>query len=165
MKYTYDTFQTPLGEFSVALDANGAVAATAFGGLRKLRTRLRQGDLVTDRAGAAAARREIADYFAGRRREFTVTLAPAGTPFQQAIWRALRQIPYGQTTSYGALAAAAGHPGASRAVGRANATNPICLLIPCHRVIGRDGSLTGYAFGEDIKRALLELEKRGSAKG
>lgn len=159
MNYTYDTFPTPLGDFSVALNASGAVAATAFGGLRALRARLGQGQLELDHAKAAPVRREIDEYFAGRRRKFTVKLAPAGTPFQQAIWQALRQIPYGQTVSYGAVAATAGKPAASRAVGRANATNPICLLIPCHRVIGSDGSLTGYAFGEDVKWALLELEK------
>jgi len=160
MNYTYDTFSTPLGEFSVALNANGAVAATAFGGLRALRARLGQGHLALDHAKAEPVRREIDEYFAGRRRNFTVKLAPAGTPFQQAIWQALRKIPYGRTATYGEVAAATGNPAASRAVGRANATNPICLLIPCHRVIGRDGSLTGYAFGEDVKWALLEHEKR-----
>lgn len=161
MNYTYDTFSTPLGDFSVALNASGAVAATAFGGLRALRARLGQGRLELDRARAEPVRREIDEYFAGRRRKFTIKLAPAGTPFQQAIWQALRQIPYGRTTTYGEVAAAAGKPTASRAVGRANATNPICLLIPCHRVIGSDGSLTGYAFGEDVKWALLEHEKQG----
>ncbi len=164
MNYTYDTFATPLGDFSVALNASSAVAATAFGGLRALRARLGKGHLELDRARAEPVRREIDEYFAGRRRKFTVKLAPAGTPFQQAIWQALRQIPYGQTATYGEVAAVTGKPTASRAVGRANATNPICLLIPCHRVIGRDGSLTGYAFGEDVKWALLELEQRGSAK-
>jgi len=161
MNYTYDTFSTPLGDFSVALNASGAVAATAFGGLRALRARLGQGRLELDRAKAEPVRREIDEYFAGRRRKFTIKLAPAGTPFQQAIWQALRQIPYGRTVTYGEVAAAAGKPTASRAVGRANATNPICLLIPCHRVIGSDGSLTGYAFGEDVKWALLEHEKQG----
>lgn len=160
MNYTYDTFATPLGDFSVALNASGAVAATAFGGLRALRARLGQGQLELDRARAEPVRREIDEYFAGRRRAFTVKLAPAGTPFQQAVWQALRQIPYGRTAAYGEVAAAIGKPTASRAVGRANATNPICLLIPCHRVIGRDGSLTGYAFGEDVKWALLEHEKQ-----
>jgi len=161
MNYSYDTFSTPLGDFSVALNASGAVAATAFGGLRALRARLGQGRLELDRAKTEPVRREIDEYFAGRRRKFTIRLAPAGTPFQQAIWQALRQIPYGRTVTYGEVAAAAGKPTASRAVGRANATNPICLLIPCHRVIGSDGSLTGYAFGEDVKWALLEHEKQG----
>lgn len=159
MNYTYDTFKTPLGDFSVALNTHGAVAATAFGGLRALRARLGQGHLALDHAKAEPVRREIDEYFAGRRRTFSVKLAPVGTPFQQAIWQALRQIPYGRTATYGEVAAATGNPAASRAVGRANATNPICLLIPCHRVIGSDGSLTGYAFGEDVKWALLELEK------
>jgi methylated-DNA-[protein]-cysteine S-methyltransferase len=103
-------------------------------------------------------RREIEEYFAGQRRTFTVRLAAAGTPFQQAVWSALRKIPFGQTASYGDIAVALGRPGAARAVGRANGTNPICVIVPCHRVIGADGSLTGFAFGEKIKRQLLELE-------
>ena len=85
-------------------------------------------------------------------------LAPCGTPFQQSVWTALQRIPFGETRSYGQLATELGNPGAARAVGRANATNPIALIVPCHRVIGSDGSLTGFAFGEDIKRRLLAHE-------
>jgi methylated-DNA-[protein]-cysteine S-methyltransferase len=158
MRQFYDTFSTPVGDFSVALDARSAVIATAFGGLPELRERFNADDIVLDPPRAADVRREVIEYFAHGRREFTVLLAPSGTTFQQAVWSALQRIPFGSTRTYGELAAALGRPEAARAVGRANATNPICLLIPCHRVIGGDGSLTGYAFGEARKRQLLDLE-------
>ena len=105
-----------------------------------------------------AAARQLAEYFAGRRRAFDLPLAPAGTPFQQQVWRQLLQIPFGSTCSYGALARAVGRPSASRAVGAANGRNPISIIIPCHRVIGSDGSLTGYGGGEPAKRWLLDHE-------
>lgn len=158
MRQFYDTFATPVGDFSVALDANGAVLATAFGGLAELRERFAADEVMPDPIRAADVRREVTEYFAGARQHFTVKLSPSGTPFQQSVWTALQRIPFGTTRNYGELAAGLGNPGAARAVGRANATNPICLLIPCHRVIGTDGSLTGFAFGEDIKRRLLEHE-------
>lgn len=104
------------------------------------------------------AARQLEEYFAGARREFDLPLAPKGTPFQQSVWALLRQIPYGETRSYGQLAAALGNPKASRAVGGANHNNPIAIVVPCHRVIGADGSLTGYAGGLDIKAYLLRLE-------
>ena len=103
-------------------------------------------------------RRQLGEYFAGERTAFELPLAPAGTPFQRIVWDALLAIPYGETRSYGELAAAVGKPGAARAVGRANHDNPIGVVIPCHRVIGAGGSLTGYAGGLDRKRYLLELE-------
>ena len=108
------------------------------------------------------AREELAEYFAGRRREFTVALAPRGTPFQQKVWQELRAIPFGQTIPYDELARRIGRPTAQRAVARANSTNRIAILIPCHRVIGKDGSLTGYAGGVWRKRLLLELELSAS---
>lgn len=104
------------------------------------------------------AAQSLESYFAGRLRSFSLPLAPRGTPFQQAVWAQLLQIPYGETRSYGALARALGKPGAARAVGMANHCNPISILIPCHRVIGADGSLTGYGGGLDMKRYLLKLE-------
>lgn len=154
------TFATPCGPFSVALDTTGAVAATAFGDLARLRQRFKpMRHLISDKpAAASVVQNEIEAYFAGERRAFSLPLAAQGTPFQHRVWSALAAIPFGETRSYGQLAAALGSPGASRAVGRANATNPICLLVPCHRVIGTDGSLTGFAFGEDIKRRLLAHE-------
>ena len=158
MRQYYDTFSTPVGDFSVAVDANGSVIAAAFGGLVELRERFAADDVLHDPARLAAARGEITDYFSGKRTAFTLPLAPSGTPFQQSVWTALRRIPFGTPRSYGELAADLGNPGAARAIGRANATNPICLLIPCHRVIGGDGSLTGYAFGEALKSQLLAHE-------
>ena len=98
------------------------------------------------------------EFFAGKRQSFDLPLSPLGTAFQKRVWAELQRIPFGQTRSYAQLAEAVGSPGAARAVGRANATNPICLLVPCHRVIGANGSLTGYAGGLDCKRALLDLE-------
>lgn len=103
---------------------------------------------------------ELGEYFAGRRRNFTLPLAPRGTEFQQRVWSELRRIPCGETRTYGEIARAIGQPRACRAVGMANNRNPIAILIPCHRVIGRDGSLTGYAAGLNVKRQLLELERR-----
>jgi methylated-DNA-[protein]-cysteine S-methyltransferase len=106
----------------------------------------------------AHVERQVQEYCAGERKAFDLELAPRGTKFQQKVWRALPEIPFGQTTSYGALAAKLGQPGAARAVGGANGCNPIGLIIPCHRVIGSDGRLTGYGGGLPLKRALLAHE-------
>jgi methylated-DNA-[protein]-cysteine S-methyltransferase len=111
----------------------------------------------------AAAAAQLAAYFAGQLTEFDLPLATAGTGFQRRVWAALRAIPYGQTVSYGELARRIGSPAASRAVGLANGKNPISVVVPCHRVIGADGSLTGYGGGTDRKRFLLELERRVAA--
>ena len=102
---------------------------------------------------------QLTEYFAGERRQFDLTLAPAGTPFQQRVWRALLDIPYGETTSYGELAARIGQRNASRAVGLANGSNPVSIVIPCHRVIGANGKLTGYGGGLPNKERLLALER------
>ena len=104
------------------------------------------------------ARRQLEEYFAGIRAGFSLPLAPQGTDFQKTVWRQLEAIPYGETRTYGQIAAALGKPKASRAVGSANHNNPIAILIPCHRVIGANGSLTGYAGGLDLKEKLLHLE-------
>ena len=158
MRQFYDTFSTPLGDFSVALNATGAVIATAFGSFDELRERFEPDEVARDSASADEVRREVTEYFAGTRQRFTVKLSPSGTPFQRHVWSALARIPFGETRTYGQIAAELGNPAASRAVGRANATNPICLIVPCHRVIGADGSLTGFAFGEEIKHRLLDHE-------
>ncbi len=110
-------------------------------------------------------REELEEYFKGTRREFTLPLAPRGTPFQQRVWQELRRIPYGQTIAYDELARRIGQLTAQRAVARANGMNSIAILIPCHRVIGKDGSLTGYGGGLWRKRLLLELERTGSLPG
>jgi len=115
---------------------------------------------VRDDAAAGDVARQLDAYFAGRLEAFRVELAEVGTPFQREVWAALRTIPYGQTISYGELAALVGRPGAARAVGTANGANPVCLVVPCHRVIAADGSLGGYAGGLERKRALLELERQ-----
>jgi len=104
---------------------------------------------------------QLMEYFAGTRRQFELPLAPAGTPFQQRVWAALLDIPYGQTISYGELAARIGQKSASRAVGLANGSNPLPIVIPCHRVIGANGKLTGYGGGLPIKERLLALERGG----
>ena len=104
--------------------------------------------------------RQLRAYFAGEIESFDLPLAPAGTPFQQKVWSDLRKIPYGETISYGELAKRIGNPNASRAVGLANGSNPIPIIIPCHRVIGSNGKLTGYGGGLPIKEKLLALEKR-----
>lgn len=105
------------------------------------------------------AREQLAEFFGGERREFTVPLRPRGTPFQEQVWRELARIPYGEVVSYGAMARGMGlSPGHSRAVGMANGRNPICIILPCHRVIGASGGLTGYAGGMERKLALLKLE-------
>jgi len=101
---------------------------------------------------------ELEEYFAGKRREFTFPLDLRGTDFQQACWRALLAIPYGETRSYADIARAVGKPNAFRAVGMANNRNPIAIVVPCHRVIASDGTLCGYGGGLDVKRKLLELE-------
>ena len=108
---------------------------------------------------------QLAAYFAGDLRDFDVPLAPRGTPFQLRVWEALREIPYGHTWSYGALATCVGNPNASRAVGLANGRNPIAVIVPCHRVIGSTGKLVGYGGGMERKKTLLDLEARGREGG
>ncbi|HEX8823395.1 MAG TPA: methylated-DNA--[protein]-cysteine S-methyltransferase [Archangium sp.] len=107
-----------------------------------------------------AGRRQLEEYFAGERVSFELPLEPVGTPFQQAVWKALREIPLGATWSYAQLARHLGRAGAARAVGAANGRNPLSIVVPCHRVVGTDGTLTGYAGGVPAKRWLLEHEQR-----
>ncbi|MTV27033.1 methylated-DNA--[protein]-cysteine S-methyltransferase [Nitriliruptoraceae bacterium ZYF776] len=121
---------------------------------------------VRDDVALRDAVEQLTAYFDGRRRDFDdLPLAPVGTAFQHEVWAALRRIPYGETTSYGQLAAELGRPGAARAVGLANGRNPIAIVVPCHRVIGADGTLTGYAGGLERKRSLLALERRHLCAG
>ena len=149
--------ETPIGPLTITATKK-AVTAIRFG------TQVPEGS--TPCTGAEAtpllrkAAEEIGDYFAGSRRRFTLPLAPEGTPFQQKVWEALRTIPYGETRTYKQIAIQIGHNQSFRAVGMASNRNPIAIVVPCHRVIGYDGKLTGYAGGLDIKEQLLELEKR-----
>jgi methylated-DNA-[protein]-cysteine S-methyltransferase len=112
----------------------------------------------------AEATRQLEEYFDRRRTTFDLPLAPVGTPFRQAVWAALRTIPYGETASYGEIADQLGQPGAARAVGAANGRNPIGIVIPCHRVVGASGGLTGYGGGLERKRFLLALEQSPAAR-
>lgn len=104
------------------------------------------------------ARRELAEYFDGRRKRFDIALAPEGTDFQCAVWKSIYTVAFGDTITYGELARRAGNPGSARAAGAATGRNPISVIVPCHRILGSDGSLTGYAGGLERKRALLTLE-------
>src|SRR5262249_41921343 len=121
-------------------------------------------DVPRDERRLAHVRAELARYFAGTLRAFTLARAAEGTPFQRRVWDELVRIPYGETISYAELARRIGEPRAVRAVGRANGASPIAIVVPCHRVIGADGTLTGYAGGLEMKRALLALESRVSGR-
>jgi len=112
----------------------------------------------------AQATTELQEYFAGTRSVFTIPLAPQGTVFQQLVWHQLGQIPYGATCSYSDIAAAMGKPQAARAVGSANGKNPLCIIVPCHRVIAADGSLGGYSGGLELKLRLINLEQKMSVR-
>lgn len=160
LKLFYDTFDTPAGPFSIAVNERGAIAAAVFGAYPALRKCLKGKEAVRDPGAVLSLRRQVEAYFSGSRAPFEFELAVEASPFQDKVWKALREIPHGQTRSYGELARALGNPGASRAVGRANGANPVCLFVPCHRVIGADGSLAGYAYGTEVKKKLLEVEGR-----
>ncbi len=144
---------TPIGTLRLVSDGESLIGIEFEG-------RWGNGDEVeaaTDRVLAACAR-QLTEYFAGERRSFDLPLGPAGTAFQRAVWEALAAIPYGELRSYRDIARAIGRPTAVRAVGAANGRNPLPIVVPCHRVVGSDGSLTGFAGGLDIKRRLLRLE-------
>ena len=148
--------QTAFGEFTIVAD-DAAVTAVYFPGNEPDDS---WGEPATpdDHPVLARAASELREFLAGERTEFDVPLRPVGTDFQRQAWSALIQIPYGQTRSYAQQAAVIGRPSAVRAVGAANGRNPIPVLIPCHRVIGSGGTLTGYAGGTELKARLLELE-------
>ncbi|MGV8083222.1 MAG: methylated-DNA--[protein]-cysteine S-methyltransferase [Coriobacteriia bacterium] len=151
--YIYDT---PIGPVAIA-DNGAAITHIYFPGA-KTGTRGPKGAEERETELTKRAAEQLREYFVGTRREFDLPLAPEGTPFQQDCWRALQEIPYGETCSYGEIAHRIGRPKASRAVGMGNNRNPIAIVIPCHRVIGSNGSLTGYAGGLDVKQQLLVLE-------
>ena len=145
-----DEITTPIGSLSLVVDGLGRLVAIEFPG--------RPVVAEPSRTRCGQAKRQLAEYFRGERQDFDLSLAPRGTAFQQQVWSALRGIPYGETISYGDLAARIGKPAAQRAVGSANGANPIPIVIPCHRVIASNGTLGGYAGGLGMKRQLLELE-------
>tara|TARA_B100000676_G_scaffold309729_1_gene374139 strand:+ start:2010 stop:2531 length:522 start_codon:yes stop_codon:yes gene_type:complete len=160
------SFPTPLGPMVALLNEAGALARLDFcdGPVDLQSGRWRDQPVRPDPNAIRQVSEQISDYFAGHLREFKLSLAPVGNTFQQQVWQLLQQIPYGETRSYGELARQLDMTHGARAVGRANGLNPIAVVIPCHRVIGADGKLTGYAGGLHRKAALLELEAaRGQA--
>jgi methylated-DNA-[protein]-cysteine S-methyltransferase len=163
--YYTTTLESPCGPLLCVVDEAGAVVRIEFGNGRdsqKITEKMRAHgiEVLADPARTADLRRQLVEYFAGERREFDLTLAPEGTSFERSVWEELRRIPFGETRSYGEIARAIGRPNASRAVGRANGANPIPIVVPCHRVIGADGSLTGFGGGLEAKSRLLEIEGR-----
>lgn len=156
----YHYHNTQIGELLLA--GNGEQLMLLGFPSGKMRRR-HEADWVADAGPFSEVCLQLDGYFSGDRKEFDLPLRPEGTAFQESVWDALRQIPYGETWSYGELAARIGKPKASRAVGAANGVNPIPVIIPCHRVIGSSGKLTGFGGGIETKRLLLELESEGIA--
>ncbi|MCZ2291669.1 MAG: methylated-DNA--[protein]-cysteine S-methyltransferase [Burkholderiales bacterium] len=162
-------YATPLGEMTALFSDQGLCLLEFSEETKGLERELRQvegarGGAAQDGENARTRQlgKELAEYFAGRRKDFDVAVDLVGTPFQRQAWQALLEIPYGQTRSYAQQAARIGHPTATRAVAAANGQNKISLVVPCHRVIGSDGSLTGYGGGIARKRWLLALEHDGA---
>ena len=160
-----DTAESPAGELAFAVDGEGALVSLHFvegdGELTMEEALEDEGfEVSRDEGRTEPAREELRQYYAGGRREFGVPLSFVGSAWQKAVWRELTRIPYGQTRSYGEIADRLGRPGAARAVGRANATNRLPLVVPCHRVIAADGSLGGFNGGLHLKERLLEHERR-----
>jgi methylated-DNA-[protein]-cysteine S-methyltransferase len=153
---------TPLGDMVAVVDDNGAVLRLEFARECPLDAVLgsvgRDVALERDDTRLSHVAWELGEYFGRTRRDFSLARRPAGTPFQQQVWRELQRIPYGATATYGDLARRLGNAKLVRAVGGANAANPIAIVIPCHRVVGADGTLVGYGGGLELKQALLELE-------
>ena len=183
----HKTISTSIGDLTLVADDDGAITQVAFGGAavdagsgrppgeaaradgeaaradgeaaRADRPAARDATASTPASAALdAATAQLQEYLAGDRTAFDLPLRARGNAFEQLVWDELVRIPYGETASYGEIARRIGHPGSARAVGRANARNPIAIVVPCHRVIGSDGSLTGYGGGLDLKRSLLTLE-------
>ena len=163
MSLAYKVIDSPVGKLKLVASDAGLVAVLWE---NDKPNRVRLSDL-TESANhpiLTQAERQLTDYFAGKRKEFSVPLDMRGTPFQKNVWEALLSIPFGETRSYGQLAKQLGNPGAMRAVGAANGKNPISIVVPCHRVIGTNGKLTGFAGGLKTKEHLLKLEASSTAK-
>ena len=156
MRY-YDLYDSPHGQMLLAASDAG-IAGVYFDGQKHFPKKAEQWRRDGRHPLLKQAKRELAEYFAGGRRRFEVALAPEGTSFQRAVWRAISTVGFGETISYGELARRAGYRGSARAAGAATGRNPIGIIVPCHRIVGSDGSLTGYAGGLGRKRALLALE-------
>lgn len=148
----YYFYETIIGYLTISADEQG-ITDVSFGKRNPVHAVCQETPVIKQAVS------ELQEYFEGRRQEFTVPLHPQGTDFQLRVWQVLRTIPYGKTWSYKQVATAAGNPNASRAVGMANNRNPIAIIIPCHRVIGANGRLVGYAGGLDVKEKLLQIEQ------
>ena len=157
---SHTIIDSPLGELTLVAH-DGALAGLYFAEHTRRPPSSTFG--VRDATGFAAATEQLDEYFRGGRTEFELPLAPRGDAFQRRVWELLRRIPYGQTRSYGRLAAELGDPALARAVGAANGRNPISVIVPCHRVVGANGALTGYAGGLTRKQFLLDLEGAATA--
>ena len=156
MRY-YDTIKSPQGEMLLVATEEG-LSGIYFAGQKYFPRREKEWRREPNHAPLKKAKRELGEYFAGRRKRFSIALDPDGTAFQRSIWRAISKVGFGETTTYSELARRAGHPGSARAAGAATGRNPLSVVVPCHRILGADGSLTGYAGGLNRKRALLALE-------
>ena len=156
MRY-YDTFEGPHGRMLLVATEDG-VCGVFFTGQKYFPDKEKEWRRAPDHASLKQTKRELAEYFDGKRRRFEVALDPDGTPFQRSVWKAISTVGFGETISYGELARRSGHDGSARAAGAATGRNPIGVIVPCHCIMGSDGSLTGYAGGLGRKRALLALE-------
>ena len=160
MRY-YDTYESPQGRMLLVATEKG-VAGIYFNRQKYFPEATKDWKRDGRHAVLTQAKRELQEYFAGKRKRFNVALAPDGTPFQRAVWKTIARVGFGETITYGELAQRAGHPGSARAAGAATGRNPIGIIVPCHRIMGANGSLTGYAGGLKKKRALLTLESATS---
>ncbi len=163
-RFFVDQKPSPWGDLQIVTDGDGALWRLTFASGRRpidlQPTAGLGGEVTVDSRQTRHVCQQLRDYFAGRRRSFDLELKAVGSPFQRQVWRRLQRIPCGETRSYAELANDLGRPSAARAVGRANALNPIAIVVPCHRLVGSNGSLTGFAGGLDFKAGLLALEKR-----
>ena len=160
MRY-YDSFESPHGKMLLVASEKG-VSGIYFNRQKYFPEPKKDWKRDERHAVLKQAKRELLEYFAGKRKRFEVPLAPDGTPFQRSVWKAISKVGFGKTLTYGELAAKAGRPGSARAAGAATGRNPIGIIVPCHRIMGANGSLTGYAGGLRKKRALLALEGAAS---
>jgi len=151
---------SPVGVLTLVASDEG-LAAILWENDHPTRVRLDRGSEEPGHPVLVETERQLAEYFAGRRRQFALKLKPSGTPFQQKVWSALRSIPFGETRTYAQVANQIGHPGAARAVGAASGRNPLSIVAPCHRVISTTGELTGFAGGLEVKARLLAFERAG----
>ncbi len=161
MTLFYKEIESPVGKLKLVASSN-ALVAVLWEREQPNRVKLDTAALDSQQPILLETERQLAEYFSGGRTDFDLPLQPDGSEFQKKVWRALREIPFGQTRSYLDLARAIGSAKAARAVGAANSKNPLSIIVPCHRVVGSDGSLTGFAGGVETKAALLALETRST---